>query len=42
MGEAHILFKNTGDGVFEDQTQENRLGRLSLRFHRLGNQIPRF
>jgi enediyne biosynthesis protein E4 len=32
MGESHIVLKNTGEGLFEDQTQETGLAMLSLRF----------
>lgn len=42
MGEAHILFKNAGDGVFEDQTQETGLAALSLRFTGWGTKFLDF
>jgi hypothetical protein len=36
MGEAHILFRNQGNGLFDDRTAESGLGRLSLRYTAFG------
>jgi hypothetical protein len=42
MGEAHILFRNVGAGVFEDHTQETGLAALSLRFTGWGTKFLDF